>query len=451
MGTSTQQANPHWTRRPVFQDPERYSPERFNRIGEYQDARLRHALLGVAGSGVISGYDIETDDKGCCRVKDGGVYISCGLAIDRFGRMLYWPGGWVALQDFAGNPPEDAGRYTLKVHYAERRRSADGECGCDPDDAAWVEEGVAFTLTERCKPVADPCPDLCAECISTNDYLCGRSGSNQNGVPMDSDLEGVCKEPGALCHVGCGDWLYDADAGLSLACIALCETGFKPKDCDASLEFCCEEPWICRFRKYVYRNPVLFELLQGCHYDLARIAGLNFESWLDRDWDDPVPFHHFARLVESGLSVSFSKPIKKSSITPASIFVNAVVHDPSHFDDVLRLPLSHFTYDGDDGELVRGVTLHFARCWINAIKNQCSQLRYLSLFEFTVRCAMLRDACGCMPDARPLERESRRDAGCPTDKTAQQMPGDDFVAVFRVAGHSDPVADKSDDDSARQY
>ena len=442
-----------WTKRPVFRDPERYSPERFNRISEYQDGRLRHALLGIAGCGIVYGFDVETDDEGCCRVKRGAIKITCGLAIDECGRMLYWPGGWVSISDLAGNPPDEPGRYTLFVHYAERSHSADGQCGCDKDDAAWVEEGVVFSLGKGCEPVCDGCPDHCRECISTNDYVCGRTGSNDNGVPVDIYLPNICREPGELCHVGCGDWLYDADSALSLACVAICRDEGDLKNPDRPLEFCCNEPRICRFRKYVYRNPLLYELVQGCHYDLARIERLNFEMWLRRDWDDAVPFHEFARLMQSGLSVYFTKPIRKSTITPASVFVTAVVREQdSFFNDVLRLPVDDFTWHDEDGDFVRGVTLHFPKRWIvNQLDSELSRFNFGAIIEFTVRCAMLRDECGCMPDAHPLVWAEDRRGTCPTDKPAQQMPGDDFVVAFCVDRKRVERSKDYEDEQAQAY
>lgn len=434
MDTTMSRNSVPWTKRPIFRDPERYSPERFNRISEYQAGRLRHALLGIAGCGIVYGFDVETDDDGCCRVRKGAIRITCGLAIDDCGRMLYWPGGWVAIGELAGTPPDEQGRYTLYVHYAERGHTADDQCGCDPEDAAWVEESVVFSLKKGCEPECGVCPEHCRDCVSTNDYVCGRTGSNDNGIPVDECLPGICKEPGKLCHVGCGDWLYDADSGLALACVAICQEEGDIKNPDRPVEFCCTEPHICKFRRYVYRNPLLFELIQGCHYDLARVARLNFESWLRRDWDDAVPFNEFARLMHGGLNVRFSRPIRKSTITPASIFVTAVVREQdSFFNDVLRVPIDYFTYDDESDGFVRGATLHFPQRWmINQLDSELSRFNFGAIVEFTVRCSMLRDDCGCMPDARPLVWDGDSRGKCPVDKPAQQMPGDDFVVAFCV-------------------
>ncbi len=445
-----------WTRRPVFRDPERYSPERFNRISEYHTGRLRHALLGIAGSGIIYGFDIETDTNRCCHVKKGAINIGCGLAIDECGRILFWPGGWVGIDRLAGNTPEGTGAYTLFVHYAERPSNFENHCGCDKDDAAWIEEGVVFSLQEKCQSSCEDCPEHCNHCVSTDSYVCGRTGSDDNGIPMAKELAGICKDPGELCHVGCGDWLYDFDSGLPLACVELChpDSGGKypgGEGCGTAIEFCCTEPVVCTQRNYVYRNPLLYELIKGCHYDLAHIAELNFHQLLRSDWDDAVPFVEFAKCLRDGLTVTFTKPIMKSTLTPASVFVTAIVREQdSFFQDVLRLPTESFTYSGERDGFVDGVTLNVPEPWIrNQLESELSRFNYGAIIEYTVRCAMLRDECGCMPDARPLDMGNDCLEKCPTDKPAQQMPGNDFVVAFCI-DRIRVASSKGDDDKKEQ-
>jgi hypothetical protein len=48
-----------------------------------------------------------------------------------------------------------------------------------------------------------------------------------------------------------------------------------------------------------------------------------------------------------------------------------------------------------------------------------------ALIELTIRGALIRDCCGHVLDARPLDLAE--------DLCAPAMPGDDFVVVFRVA------------------
>ena len=74
--------------------------------------------------------------------------------------------------------------------------------------------------------------------------------------------------------------------------------------------------------------------------------------------------------------------------------------------------------------------------WIQAeITGRRSTLFYGARIEFTLRGQLLRDKCGQMLDARPLDIDSC--ARC------QARPGDDFVTVFRVA----PKAGSEDHDA----
>ena len=51
-----------------------------------------------------------------------------------------------------------------------------------------------------------------------------------------------------------------------------------------------------------------------------------------------------------------------------------------------------------------------------------------ALIELVIRGSLLRDHCGCMLDARPLDIAD--------NKPRQARPGGDFLAVFRLAGRN---------------
>ncbi len=416
-----------WMERPVFRDHQRLTPERLNRMHENHATRMRHALLGLAGPGVIYGYAIETDDERKCKMKNGSIYISCGLAIDCHGRQLYWPGGWIDVNDLGGEKPKCDGRYTLWVHYAERKASGYGHNDCNGDEADWIGEGVVFTLTQECKPVTQQCPDHCGECISPTDYVCGRLGGDEVVIPPDEYLHKLCEHPGKLCVVGCDDWLYDPDAGLPLACVAICDLTGGRMDCDPEYGFCPDEPYVCDNRPYVYRNPLLYELIRGCHTDLACVEKLSFEDWLTHGWDNPLPWDVFATGIKGGMNVWFSKPIEKKTLHRTSVFVTAIVQEyATLFQDCLRLPVQAMPMLDANDDFARGVRLEFHSRWLDRqVDDEPSRFASGAIIEFTVRGAMLRDKCGCMLDARPL--------GFPKHKPGQAMPGDDFVVTFCVA------------------
>src|SRR5512147_1054498 len=124
-----------WAQRPVFHKGQKLTAESLNRVYERHAQQLRQAILGIAGVGVVYGFAIETDAERRCRVQNGCIHIGCGLAFDRHGRALFWPGGWISVRQLAGKQPQEPGKYTLWVHYAERRSNRDDDDRCGDDEA----------------------------------------------------------------------------------------------------------------------------------------------------------------------------------------------------------------------------------------------------------------------------------------------------------------------------
>lgn len=429
--------NPNWTERPLFRDNQRLTPERLNRVHDHHAARLRMALLGLAGTGVIYGFDIATDKDHKCKIKDGRVKIGCGLAIDCHGRQLYWPGGWIDVDELCGEPPTCAGEYTLSVYYAERRMGSDGRCGCSEDETEWVEEGVVFSLRKDCSPACDVCPEHCCECIDICDYVCGRTGAEDNCVPVDECLTNLCEDPPGLCAVGCKDWLYDDGAGLPLVCVEICDLTQGAIGCDPKFGFCPCEPEVCHYRSYVYRNPVLYELIRGCHIDLGRVESLSFKGWLNYSEENPLPWADFKTGIKNGLKVHFTKPIQTKTLNKSSLIFTALIQEyESLFLDTLRMPIDTIEMLYEENDCAKGVNIRFDQDWlkrqVDSVERWPSKFNTGAIIEFTARGAMLRDKCDCMLDGRPLD--------IPDGKPGQEMPGDDFVVSFCVAPkpHSKP-------------
>jgi len=450
--------NPPWSRRPDFRKGQKLLAEELNALTDLHATRLRHALLGIAGPGVVHGYNIETDADCRCKVKNGCIDVECGFAFDYCGRILHWLGGPVCIDDLAGRKPDRAGKYTLFVHYAELREPVDNNC--DPESGSpWVTEGVVFSLRPGCESHCDKCPDTCEQCITENDYICGRLGSDDDSpVPPQEDLKMLCKCCGDLCAVGCSDWQYDPN-GIPLACIVVREVNDDRKDCDDSYEFAPAEPSICKHRPHVYRNPLLYELLNNCHRDLPRVHDLSFRLFLQSTWENPVPWEQFAREVERGFEIVFSKPIRTSTLHRSSIYITALVGEhESHFLDELRLPVESMEFPGAADGYSKRVRITFPAIWLRRqILDPKSRFETGALIECTIRGAMLRDRCDCMLNAMPLEERSRREAAeadreknpkedyeqkrperpdCeeqPCELRQPAMPGDDFVVAFCVS------------------
>jgi hypothetical protein len=99
----------------------------------------------------------------------------------------------------------------------------------------------------------------------------------------------------------------------------------------------------------------------------------------------------------------------------------------------------------EEGDTVRGVRLVPDSDWLAAeVTGRRSTIFRGARFEVTIRGQLLRDACGRMLDARPLD--------IPLAERGQERPGGDFVSAFRIARRPrvdlgvNP-ADNADDDN----
>ncbi|MBU0654314.1 MAG: hypothetical protein KJ914_04175 [Gammaproteobacteria bacterium] len=436
---------PDWAKRPVFREKQRLTPERLNRVHEHQMQRLRMTLLGVAGSGVVYGFRIgaekgekpekqnQSGKQEHCGNGDGKLPVSCGLALDCFGRQLYWPGGALELDSLCGEPPTCAGSYTLSLHYAERRVSDEAGCGCKHEQTDWVEEGVVFTLSKGCCEAAcGECPDNCCKddtCLDACDYACGHTSSTNNCIKPDACLTNVCKDVPKLCDASCGDWFYDADHGIALGCVDICDLSEKSDKCGPQLGFCAAQPEVCHTRPYVYRNPLLYELIMGCQRDLPKVEALYWkkEKLTVTNSKTLMPWQQFSELINHAnlFSIRFSKPIEIATLHPVSVLLTIFMQERrTDYWEGRRVPLL-IEHQSPHNGFTQGITLKIADEWIDAEVNDTrSSLMDGSIAELTIRGAMLRDQCGNMLDAAPLDYTGKN--------YRQEMLGDDFVVAICV-------------------
>lgn len=439
-----------WSRRPNFAPRQLLTAKQLN--AGLGDELMRQRLLNrsLYGYGVVLGLGLSTDEEGNVVTESGCVELGCGLALDRHGRMLYWRGGWIGMHDIVGPLPDCEGHYTLCLHYSERIQKPDGCLPFSSDDTKWLDQGVVFTLTRECQPVDRGCPDHPAgECFSHDDYLCQRTGAlspSRQRIGPTEDLEWVCEKPEPLCPTDCGSWGYDPrrDVCVPLACVEICDLteqkgeekgDYESPDaeCEPKYGFCSTPPEQCEVRPYVYRNPLLYELLNCCDVDLPRVSSVSWHDWLEPGWHYPVPWREFADRIVSptGFSIDFSKPIHISTLHPGSIFLTAVYEEErTDYWMAQRVPLRELRPIERDGDYASAVQLIPQDDWIAAeITGRRSTLYDGARFELTVRGQLLRDECGQMLDARPLDIESG--ARC------QSRPGGDFTSVFQVAARED--------------
>jgi hypothetical protein len=501
-----------WSRRPNFAPRQLLTAKQLN-VG-LEDGLERQRLLNRAlhGYGVVFGYGLEVDDDGVIALNRGCIELTCGLALDHHGRMLYWQGGRIGMKDLVGKLPDGAGHYTLCLHYAERVPRADGCLPYSSDDTRWRDQGVAFTLKPHCDDADRSCPSHPdGSCITHDDFVCQRTGAvpaSPGTLPPSDDLDWACAEPGSLCPTGHGDWGYDPAVYVPIACVKICDltrhgddsasgpeppadeefepTSYRPTPsepeggspgeykldpggptkhepdrgdrserhprepkCDPKYGFCPSKPEVCKVRPHVYRTPLLYELLNCCDVDLPRVRSVSWSPWLERVWD-AVPWPEFRQRMlartdeppEVGFAIWFTKPIEIATLHPGSIFLAAVYQEErTDYWMVQRVPFQRLDplESDDDGEYASGVRLVPEGDWLDAeIRGRRSTLFHGAQFEVTVRGQLLRDKCGQMLDASPLDIDGH--ARC------QGRPGGDFTTVFKVA----PRDDGGNDDEMRQ-
>jgi hypothetical protein len=407
-----------WTRRPLFAPTQMLTAEQLNLMMDEQRARIEKLMRGLHGNGVVFGLAV-TRPQG-----SAALAISCGMALDRHGRLLSWDGGDVKLADIAA-PPECAGRFTLSIHYA-RREDPGGGCGPCSDRPQWIDEGVAFSLRHEGGPIDRGCahpPE--GDCIGLDDYVCLRNASRSGALPPAADLEWACAEAAGRRRIGCKDIFYDPNAGIPIARVEIrnfCDT----PGCTPCWGFG-EVDSTCDVRPWVYRTPLLYELIKGCQNDLARVRSVQWGEGRPAvdGWPAELPWEDLAAALREGPEITFTKPVRVDSVTPGSAFLTAILWE-RQADYLLtrRIPAEPVALDPDDGLAAR-FRLSVDDGWIRNEIDSRSELKSGGRIELTLRGQMIRDRCGNMLDSVPL--------GYAPSTPPHSRPGGDFLALIRFA------------------
>ncbi len=419
-----------WSARPSFRPRQMLTAHQLN-AGLADEVR-RERLLNRAlhGYGVVVGLGLAVDEDGNLVVERGCVELTGGLALDRHGRMLYWKGGHIGPSDIVGEPPTAAGRYTLSAHFASHPPETDGCFPFAGERAQWWKEGVVFTLRPECDPVDRRCPTHPeGACIGHDAYMCRRTGARPGpepwNVPVSPDVGWVFAEPGELCATGLDGWRYDPEPEVCvpIACVEIRD--LADPGCEPRYGFATDAPNVCVVRPFVYRNPLLYELVKGCDVRLPRVQQISWQDWIDRGWRERIPWAEFAERIAEGLEIRFTRPIRIATIHHASIFVTVLTQDDDDYWVSRTLPMRFAAID-EEGDTARGVCLRPDPDWLQAeVTGRRSGLFDGARFEVTIRGQLLRDACGRMLDARPLDIAPA--------ELRHERPGGDFVSAFRVA------------------
>ena len=542
MTKDSDRPDPCWSKLPVYRPGGKLSAEQLT-AGQ-DDTLLRDRLLTRAlhGIGVVFGLDIETTDDGQVKVCDNCIHIGCGLALDRHGRMLYWPGGRLCYDDLIGCKPSGEGCYTLKIHYAERPDKG-GWDRCH-EGADWMHRCVVFSLEEGCEP-HDPCPDDLPDdlCLSRRDYVCARTGQWPSKEHAARDLEHACEPIPPLDESECTRFGYARDAGIALACVPVCDLDRDKDHCPPRMGFCdrpvecgeraedaveakqektreeagretaeaaverlgrhAEDPGrkhdagkpgcgcededrenrcrarSCDVRQVAYRSPLLYELLNDTDVRLARVLAVGWKRWVLGRWEDRMPLSEFKARTEAcmtdcdgavgdasglpwmqGFAALFSRPVRADTLHPMSVTMDVWIRDNEidpHCDDSVaqvvgwtpqRVPVEILPLAVDDRGLAHGVRICPSGSWVRLRRkhiDRCANSDQHARVEITFRGQTIRDACGCMLDARPPDLTCRDHCGT---KTGQARPGGDLVMAFRVGPdpqEDDETPDEGDD------
>jgi len=444
-----------WSRRPIFRPRQVLTAEQLNEGLKDEFDRQRLLNRGVHGYGVVLGFGPVVNDEGALKLDHGCFELTAGLAFDRHGRMLYWPGGHVSMRDIVGERPHEAGQYTLVAHYARRPPQIGG---CPPfvaDRSPWLLDGVVFTLVAGCRDTDRSCPaHPTGSCVGHNEYLCRRTGGwpgdDDGTVPVSEDVAWLTVRPGEMIPACVEDWTYDPDTHVAvpLACLKVDDVVDRDRegpDCDPRYDFVPAPPHPCDVRPFVYRNPLLYELARDCDVALPRVRSISWQHWIDRGWQAKVKWADFEQMIKNdGLVVYFTRQIRTATLHEASVFLDAILpeRDADYFrtrriptdglEDATRLEVldEHgAALDRNTAELCWGVRLKPTQDWLqNEITGKYSNLFGGGRFEFTVRGQLLRDHCGRMLDARPVGTHGR----------GQARPGDDYMSAFQVDKRKGP-------------
>ncbi|MGY1701249.1 hypothetical protein [Geodermatophilus sp. SYSU D00766] len=466
-----------WSRRPSYTQRQMLTAELLNAGLDDELKRQRLLNRAVHGFGVVLGLGVSADAEGRLDLQRGCLELTPGLALDRRGRMLLWEGGRLGIGDLVGPAPERAGRYTLRAHFSARPPLVD-DCGTYSGDRAhWSEEGVVFSLRWDRNEVDRGCPSHAdGACLTHEQYLVRRTGGllggEGTGVDPSGDVDWLLKPPGESRPTGHDGWTYDPDpqACVPLACIQICDLaehrsgpddaeaaqdagpvtngpsdgvveeqpphglGPRPPDephCEPRYGLCPSSPVeVPGIRPLVYRNPLLYELVNCCDADTARVETISWQAWIDRGWPSRVPWEAFARQLEptsEGFEIWFTRRLDPLSLHEAGIFMTAWYQDDDASWRSYRVPLRKIEPLTRDGH-VRGARLVPDEEWLNAeVRGRRSNLFGGSRFEVTIRGQLVRDTCGRMLDARPV--------GLDCGVRCQARPGAELISAFQVAPH----------------
>jgi len=433
--------------------------------------------------------------------------IEDGLALDTCGRELLQVGcTMLALKDvvvvddrgrritdreseFTRHPANEAGPWCwlLEAHYAEQNADPvqiTDACRCQHDEWDHACETVRYSL--RRIPCKDCCrdPECGLDCDCAHDGCC-QSEREKVQLPRDEEWQDELREeereewrkvwtkdrepsrrpdtrpsrggcrcicdhltglhPGEtctcrLCEIDetCGSVRVDLAHGVPLACVDVVRN-----ECDEWTFG--PEVELCGPRRFVKRNDLLFDLIQGC--DLTRIEEIGWAEWHRNE--TPITLDAFLDalgFVDGEVKprktytarrfwVEFSRPVRIQSLRADCFAMTVLSREERELwwtpNRVPIIGVELFPSDPDTPDLTRGATIVVDGVWLyDAVRSQASVFHdHLTRVEFEVRGDFIVDCNGQTVDAEAI--------GFSPPPTGNRSPGGTFLSTFSVAPSED--------------
>lgn len=242
---------------------------------------------------------------------------------------------------------------------------------------------------------------------------------------------------------------------------------------DHSSKHPCSSPSTCELRPVAYRAPLLYELINDTDVILPKLSFYSWKQSAIGEWDTRMSMEEFQTRVractfdaeekcdsdpakEDGFYVAFDRPVDVGTLHPLSVIMEVYLRQNKTNTGGQAMVVNWEQYrvpllikpdlDPENDRCAIGFHICISEAWLDHIIGDiraCSADGQLARVEITLRGQMIRDKCGCMMDARPLELECREHCG---RKTGQARPGGDLTMVFRVGPEFPKEDDVSDDD-----
>lgn len=425
----------------------------------YGIERRRLLTRAIAGWGVVHGLAIDgarqnPNPNPSSTSESGTLKVLRGLALDRQGReavvvtsttigvnntfLIETGAGSCQVKSIKTIQP---GQYVLAIHYAERplgEAALPDDCECTKPEKNFLCETVLFSLARMCDDQC-PCgePKCARQCRCRGEGSCPHDGRGPHAC-LCQWTAAVPDGPAPTCQWE--GYAVDPRDGIDLACVFISEAGDA---CSQAVN-----GWViddCSPRRILKNNDLLYDLIRGC--DLTRIESLSWGDWHRRE--GAVPWDEFvARLKagtsgdtdhETGLSVTFTGPVKTATVTPDCFaFMFMVEDEDTGWFKWLTVPVTRVLklppHTGDPSDTTRKATLCVGADWYEEVMSTASKFKKEgATVRLEINGDFILDCHGQAIDANARGfalRDPRN--GSAVAPSGNGTPGGTLVSLFRI-------------------